>query len=96
MADERERYFKDEFDSSQEKERHEFKLNGGSFLFGPNKEEPVEPATPMDLSESGLHMSAGSDNQSQNDLQDESLHEELEPACDQQQMPDYVLSLIHI
>ncbi|GAV51823.1 hypothetical protein ZYGR_0AF02940 [Zygosaccharomyces rouxii] len=96
MADERERYFKDEFDSSQEKERHEFKLNGGSFLFGPNKEEPVEPATPMDLSESGLHMSAGSDNQSQNDLQDESLHEELEPACDQQQMPDYVSQIRQI
>ncbi|CAR25823.1 ZYRO0A08932p [Zygosaccharomyces rouxii] len=101
MADERERYFKDEFDSSQEKERHEFKLNGGSFLFGSNGQEPVEPAAPIVPSESGLHTSAGSDSQSQNDLQDEtlqdeSLQEEFEPASNELQSPDYISQIRQI
>lgn len=96
MADERERYFKDELDSSQEREKHEFKLNGGSFLFGPNREEPVGAATPMDVSESGLYTSAGSDFQSQKDLEEECLQEEFEQAHDEVRVPDYMSQIRQI
>lgn len=96
MADERERYFKDELDSSQEKEKHEFKLNGGSFLFRPNEEESAEPAAPMAISESGLHTSAGSDIQSQTELQEENLQEEFEPVNNEAQVPDYVIQIRQI
>lgn len=92
MSDERERYFKDELDSSQEREKHEFKLNGRSFLFGFNDDglEPVEASGSIPGTSTGLNEG------SQDNMPEESLQEEFEPVMREDQRTDYENQLIQI